>query len=353
MGLCVAAANDSSEDPDQRLKSLAKHESLETLVLMIHIDRSFDSLWAKVEEHLNTKLEEVNVKLSKRLRSEIVLLREDLLRTCPEQELSNMRYELSHQLTETFNDQLELFQQLQAHLAAGEQAITHLEHSLQQIALDARVYTIAPTNHPHTDQLSPWRLPAQDTSFTVASSNARNRALGGGWIVFQQRYDGSVNFYRDWADYREGFGDIGGEFWLGFEKLHRILQSRPRHELLIELEDTRGVTAYAHYDDFVLGDEHEQYALFGVGRYQGTAGDSLSIHEGSDFATYDRRQNECPEHYQGAWWFLQCYDSHLNGVYTPGLQQTYGGIIWHTFRGDFESLRATRMLVRPLAPTDH
>lgn len=33
--------------------------------------------------------------------------------------------------------------------------------------------------------------------------------------VFQRREDGSVNFFRGWQAYRDGFGKLTGEHWLG------------------------------------------------------------------------------------------------------------------------------------------
>jgi len=82
---------------------------------------------------------------------------------------------------------------------------------------------------------------------------------GGGWTVFQKRLDGSVDFNRGWADYRRGFGNLNGEFWLGLDKINRLTKAKNR--LRVDLEDTQGKTAYAEYDVFAVSSERSNYEL--------------------------------------------------------------------------------------------
>ncbi|EDO45477.1 predicted protein, partial [Nematostella vectensis] len=83
---------------------------------------------------------------------------------------------------------------------------------------------------------------------------------GGGWTVFQKRQDGSVDFYRNWTEYKHGFGDLQGEFWLGLEKIHR-LTSVISNELRVDMEAEAGETAYAQYNIFSIASESKEYEL--------------------------------------------------------------------------------------------
>ena len=85
--------------------------------------------------------------------------------------------------------------------------------------------------------------------------------------MFQKRLDGSVDFYRGWAEYKRGFGSLTGEFWLGLDKIHRLTSSGS-YKLRVDLEDFDGKTYYAEYDLFKVGSEAEKYHLV-VGNYKG------------------------------------------------------------------------------------
>ncbi|KFB48776.1 fibrinogen C domain-containing protein 1-like protein [Anopheles sinensis] len=129
-----------------------------------------------------------------------------------------------------------------------------------------------------------------DQPFVVLCNFDNNFNLGGGWTVFQRRIDGSVDFFRNWTMYKHGFGDVNGEHWLGLDNLH-IMTKSGRHELLVLLEDFKGNSTYALYDEFKVGNETEKYKLT-VGKYFGTAGDSLAYHNGKKFSTIDQDNDD-------------------------------------------------------------
>ncbi|KAL9956234.1 hypothetical protein ACROYT_G037682 [Oculina patagonica] len=172
---------------------------------------------------------------------------------------------------------------------------------------------------------------------------------GGGWTVFQRRVDGSVDFNRGWADYKSGFGNPSGEFWLGLDKINRLTKTRSR--LRVELEDTQGKTANAEYDFFAVSSERDKYKL-SLGTYSGTAGDSLSYHRNSAFSTKDRDNDQssgnCAVSYKGGWWFNSCVIANLNGYYYHGPHSSdHDGVNWRTWKGRKYSAKRAEMKTRP------
>ena len=68
-----------------------------------------------------------------------------------------------------------------------------------------------------------------------------------------------MDFYRDWAQYKRGFGDVNGEFWLGNDYIH-ILTKRHDQKLKIELT-YNGEVKYADYSTFWIENEAQKYRL--------------------------------------------------------------------------------------------
>ena len=58
-----------------------------------------------------------------------------------------------------------------------------------------------------------------------------------------------MNFYRDWDEYKRGFGSLTGEFGLGLDKIHRLTSSG-KYKLRVDLEDFSGNAYYAEYEFF-------------------------------------------------------------------------------------------------------
>ena len=85
---------------------------------------------------------------------------------------------------------------------------------------------------------------------------------GGGWTVIQKRMDGSVDFNRTWDDYKDGFGNLVGEFWLGLNKINHLTRNKTNNMLRVDLGVTTDKTIHAEYRWFGIGTETSKYRLY-------------------------------------------------------------------------------------------
>merc|ERR550519_167962 len=206
-------------------------------------------------------------------------------------------------------------------------------------------------------------------------------SYGRGFTVLQRRRDGSVDFHKNWIQYKEGFGylspDDTTEFWLGNEKIHQLTASSNIPTVLrIELVDWDGNKKYADYAMFRLGAEIDMYRLTYAYYFGGDAGDAFNgfdfgddpsdkfftSHNGMQFSTFDKDNDKfdgnCALQDGSGWWMNRCHAAHLNGKYYQGGKYTekdageFGydnGIIWVTWHNRWYSLKETTMKIIPIS----
>ncbi|XP_072230065.1 microfibril-associated glycoprotein 4-like [Leuresthes tenuis] len=193
---------------------------------------------------------------------------------------------------------------------------------------------------------------------------------GGRWTVFQRRMDGSVNFYRPWVQYKMGFGNAAGEYWLGLENIHQMTRQR-NYELLVDMEDFEGKKAFARYSSFKVDAECDGYVLHVTGfSKKGGAGElpgfsccgdlisgvfSMFLSRRMKFSTFDKDQDiwssgNCAKSFLGGWWYEKCHNANPTGVYRWGADKTlYAvGVDWQRWKGYDYSLKAISMKIRPV-----
>ncbi|XP_040886422.1 angiopoietin-related protein 5-like [Toxotes jaculatrix] len=190
----------------------------------------------------------------------------------------------------------------------------------------------------------------------------------GGWTVFQRRSGGAVSFIRTWAAYKNGFGNLKQDHWLGLKKVLSVTKNRTKKwTLRVDLWDHDGGTAYAKYKNFKLGNEKTAFKLH-VGEYSGNAGDAIrGAYPGIDqngygFSTIDRdndgcspcifgdiAQSECSSSEGGGWWYSRCGSASLNGDWHPAGDHIgwASGLYWHTWKTpEPYSVKASRMMIK-------
>ncbi|KAJ8050958.1 Fibrinogen C domain-containing protein 1 [Holothuria leucospilota] len=215
------------------------------------------------------------------------------------------------------------------------------------------VYTIMPSEWPY----SPFEV---FCNMTVD---------GGNWTVFQRRNRGATGFYNNWISYKNGFGDIQDEFWLGNDKLH-YLTKQGTYELRVDFVTPSMETKYAKYTSFKIDSVTNKYRVTDIGTYSGNGGDGMSDVQNIQFSTHDEDHDglsyDCAEGHRGGWWYgggyyyhyyrycdlwidgsynRRCTVSSLNGDYNGGSGQN---IFWHlSYNGCYA--KYTEMKIRRIS----
>ncbi|XP_034107079.1 protein scabrous [Drosophila albomicans] len=166
-----------------------------------------------------------------------------------------------------------------------------------------------------------------------------------GWTTVQRRFDGSADFNRSWADYAQGFGTPGGEYWIGNEQLHHLTLNNCT-QLRIHMQDIYDNNWVAEYKHFYISSRDDGYRLH-IGQYSGNASDALNYQQGMQFSAIDDdrdiSQTHCAANYEGGWWFSHCQHANLNGRYNLGLTWFDAG------RTEWIAVRSSQMMVKRLS----
>jgi len=142
-------------------------------------------------------------------------------------------------------------------------------------------------------------------------------------VLIQQNVDGSNFFNRSWAEFKVGFNDTNGNYWLGNDLLSQLTLSR-RYKLRFDLQLRNLSWYYAEYSSFLVYGESRNYELR-VSGFSGNAGDALSYQNDMMFTTYDRDNdpwtdsdsrynNNCAVWNGGGFWYKECSWCDVNTV---------------------------------------
>ena len=181
---------------------------------------------------------------------------------------------------------------------------------------------------------------------------------GGGWMVFQRRYDGSVEFpTRNWEEYKNGFGNSDGEYWLGNEMLHLLTTSQP-HDYMVEGVSFQDEINYKKIRNVVINGEDDYYRIvYDLASIDNTytSTEYGTNMQGMKFTTKDKDNDNkgdgnCAERY-GGWWLNDYHQEAMNGVFqqeetTAGTNYNFG-IMWKGWKNYEKSLKGSILMITP------
>ncbi|XP_033726185.1 angiopoietin-related protein 7-like [Pecten maximus] len=168
--------------------------------------------------------------------------------------------------------------------------------------------------------------------------------------VIQNRQSKEVDFYRNWDQYKHGFGDLLGNFWLGNTHIHTLTETPC--VLRVEVESLNGTFGFAEYSTFQVSSEISGYKL-SVNGYSGNISDAMRKNNGQKFSTAGRDNDildnhNCAEQRRGPWWHRMCTHANLNGIYEYDSSNLKQSVFWRNFYGKdtLAPMKKSRMMLK-------
>ncbi|RNA12284.1 angiopoietin-related 4-like [Brachionus plicatilis] len=135
-----------------------------------------------------------------------------------------------------------------------------------------------------------------------------NMTAGGWTVLFRKSDKSSINFQNSYQVYKNGFGDLNRDHFLGLENFHLLTKQKSR-ELTAVLNDTNYRIGY-----FKVLNEFSHFKLIvdkEIDKFPDQS--SLMLLNNSLFSTFDLDydlavNSNCSSGWKAGWWFTDCFD---------------------------------------------
>lgn len=78
--------------------------------------------------------------------------------------------------------------------------------------------------------------------------------------------------------------------------------------------------------------------------------DGMAFHNGMKFSTKDQKNNkksrDCAKLAKGGWWYADCHEVNLNGIYKAGQTSKWDVVSWTKIKKETYSMKFACMMIR-------
>ncbi|XP_039964602.1 angiopoietin-related protein 7-like [Bactrocera tryoni] len=160
------------------------------------------------------------------------------------------------------------------------------------------------------------------------------------WLLIQRRISDELSFNRNWQEYKNGFGDLTGSFFIGLERLHKLLLGS-NSQLWIQLGTATNDSPYRMYANFLIANETEQYRLVSLD-IENLRDDLVNAKDWS-FQTFDVG-NDCAKTMQSGWWYNETKEQDVCS--SGNLHTKLTNVLWNSW----EDVVYVHMAIRHVDP---